>query len=54
MAVTHTAFTITSAVLHLTGTKCLHKELNSPARALVQDTSPLSGYEPPAMQWAVL
>lgn len=54
MAVTHTAFTTAYAVLHITGTKGLHKELNSPARVLVQDTSPPSGYEPQAMQWAVL
>lgn len=40
MAVTHTAFSIASAVLHITGTKCLHRELKSPARVLVQDTSP--------------
>lgn len=40
MAVTHTAFSIACAVLHITGTKCLHRELKSPARVLVQDTSP--------------
>lgn len=50
MAVTHTAFTTAYAVLHITGTKGSHKELNSPARVLVQDTSPPSGYEPQAMQ----
>lgn len=51
MAVTRTAFTIACAVLNITGTKCLHKELKNPARHLVQDTSPPSGYEPQALQW---